>query len=79
MEILKINVVYFSATHTTRKVVRTIAEQFSGEKKEYNITQQMIDGEVLLVESDLLIVGVPVYSRSYPYSNFNLSKSNQSK
>lgn len=66
MERLKINVVYFSATHTTRKVVRTIAEQFIGEKKEYNITQQVIEGEVWLTENDLLIVGIPVYSGRIP-------------
>ena len=80
MEILKINVVYFSATHTTRKVVRTIAEQFSGEKKEYNITQQVIDGEVFLTESDLLLVGMPVYSGRIPIQtlhSLNQIKANQ--
>ena len=66
MELLNINIVYFSATNTTRKVIRTIAEQFKSEKKEYNITQHIPQDEIILDEKDLLIVGMPVYSGRIP-------------
>lgn len=66
MKIENINLVYFSATNTTRRVVRHIAEQMQGSKKEYNITGTTPETEIVMGSSDLLVVGMPVYSGRIP-------------
>lgn len=66
MKITNISLVYFSATNTTRKVVRTVAEQFDVEKTEYNITRTIPKEEVRLGAEDLLIIGMPVYAGRIP-------------
>lgn len=66
MIIENINSVYFTATNTTRRVVRHIAEQLQGNKKEYNITQSAPEENITMKSSDLLVVGMPVYSGRIP-------------
>lgn len=62
----KLNLVYFSATGTTQKVVRGVAEQMSGEKTEYDITQTVPPAEIRISSDELLIVGMPVYAGRIP-------------
>lgn len=61
-----IKLVYFSATYTTRKIVRIIAEQIGKEKTEYDITQTSSDEDITFGKDDLLIVGMPVYAGRIP-------------
>lgn len=66
MQLSKINLVYFSATYTTRKVVRLIARETGKETTEYDITQHAPDAEILSAPTDLLVVGMPVYAGRIP-------------
>ncbi len=63
-----IHLVYFSATYTTRKVMRQIAAQIEGRKTEYDITRSAPGAEVTMDDGDLLVVGMPVYSGRIPAS-----------
>lgn len=66
MKTENIKLVYFSATNTTQKIVRHIANQMEGTKKEYNITQSAPEAAIVMSDSDLLIVGMPVYAGRIP-------------
>lgn len=66
MEIKNVNTVYFSATYTTQKIVRNIAEKFTGRRAEFDITQQAFEQDVVFGSDDLLIVGMPVYAGRLP-------------
>lgn len=66
MKTENINLVYFSATNTTQHIVRQIASHMEGGKKEYNITLSIPETEVMISNSDLLVVGMPVYSGRIP-------------
>lgn len=61
-----INIVYFSATNTTQRIVRHISDQMEGVRKEYNITRSVPETEVVMDRSDVLIVGMPVYAGRIP-------------
>ncbi|MCC8146673.1 MAG: EFR1 family ferrodoxin, partial [Bacteroidales bacterium] len=58
--------IYFSATYTTRKIVRLIAEQIGKETTEFDITQTILHTDILFDQNDLLIVGMPVYAGRIP-------------
>lgn len=62
MEISAIRLVYFSATYTTRKIVRLIAKQMETETTEYDITQKIPENDILLGANELFVIGVPVYA-----------------
>lgn len=67
MKIDRVHLVYFSATFTTRKVVRAIGAAFGGEVVEYDITcGGPSGGMVSLGSGDLLVAGVPVYAGRVP-------------
>ncbi|WP_455674916.1 4Fe-4S binding protein [Phocaeicola sp.] len=67
MEITNINLVYFSATYTTRKIVREIAGQISNHITQYDITTQSPANDIISHNpGELLIVGVPVYAGRVP-------------
>ncbi|MDR2918637.1 MAG: 4Fe-4S ferredoxin [Tannerella sp.] len=66
MEISNINLVYFSATNTTKKITKLIAGQVSGNITTFNITQKAPDSDVISGSRDLFIVGVPVYAGRIP-------------
>lgn len=66
MDIQKINLVYFSATYTTRKVVRAIATEFGGDAVEYDITQSAPETDIQLGKEELVIFGMPVYAGRIP-------------
>lgn len=67
MVITDIHLVYFSATYTTRKIARAIAEQIGSRITRYDITNELPAGDILLDKKDeLLVVGVPVYAGRIP-------------
>lgn len=68
MKIRTIHLVYYSATFTTRRIMRAIAGTFDGaEVKEYDITCGTVGDDVTLSgDGDVLIVGVPSYAGRVP-------------
>ncbi|MDR2038134.1 MAG: 4Fe-4S binding protein [Bacteroidales bacterium] len=66
MKTTNIDLVYFSATYTTKKVVQLIAEQIGGKITKYDITQDAPDTDIVLENQNLLIVGMPVYAGRIP-------------
>lgn len=67
MNIKNIHLVYYSATFSTRRIVREIASQFEKPVKEYDITSGVPKNDVSLdSDGDLLIVGVPSYAGRVP-------------
>jgi len=66
MEISKINLVYFSATYTTKKILKQIAGRIGDKIIEYDITQNIPKTNILFGNKDLLIVGMPVYAGRIP-------------
>lgn len=67
MEADKVNLVYFSATYSTRKVMRLIAKEFNSvQVEEYDITQNIPAESVVIGSNQLLIAGVPVYAGRVP-------------
>lgn len=67
MEIRNIHLVYFSATYTTRKIVREIARAFGVNVTEHDVTCGLPFGELNLGgEGNLLIAGAPVYAGRLP-------------
>lgn len=66
MEISAIKLVYFSATYTTRKVVRLIAKEIGKETTEYDITQVTPEADITFDKNNLLVIGMPVYAGRIP-------------
>lgn len=66
MKISNIKLVYFSATYTTRKIVKLIAGEINDTFTEYDITQKIPESDVISEGNDLFIVGMPVYSGRIP-------------
>lgn len=67
MKTERIHLVYFSATYTTRKAARAVAERLPGTVEEHDITCGGPDGDVVLAGSgDLLVAAVPVYAGRVP-------------
>ena len=63
MNIKNIYLAYYSATFSTKRIVREIASQFEKPVKEYDITSDVPKNDVSLdSDGDLLIVGVPFYA-----------------
>lgn len=61
------NLVYFSPTYTTQKIIRLIAEEFSSEAKEFDIIAFTESKENLIFsKDDFVIFGIPVYSGRVP-------------
>ena len=63
---MKIHLVYFSATYTTRTVCRGVAEFLGGDVVEHDITNEAPEKKVEIPAEDLLIVGSPVYCGRVP-------------
>ncbi len=66
MKVTNIHVVYFSATYTTRQIIKEISTHFHGIIFEHDITQEDITHPIILASNDLLIVGMPVYAGRIP-------------
>ena len=67
MNIKNIHLAYFSATFSTKRIVREIASQFQKPVIEYDITSDVLKDDVSLgSDGDLLIVCVPSYAGRVP-------------
>ena len=66
MKIKNVSVAYFSATYTTQKIVRQIAQSIKPSFTEYDITRKSVCENIYLDTNDLLIVAVPVYAGRVP-------------
>lgn len=66
MNISKTHTLFFSATFSTKKIIRNIAAQFNNENIEYEISGCNSETVQKLQADDLLIVGVPVFSGRVP-------------
>lgn len=67
MRLTTIHLVYFSATFTTRKIARMLAETFGLPVIQHDITREAPDEDIVLDKpGDLLIAGVPVYAGRVP-------------
>jgi len=64
---MKVKAIYFSPTGTTKKIVTTIAKSLSNEIKFVDATLEKHRKVIPIIEEDLLIIGVPVYSGRIPY------------
>lgn len=63
----QVNLLYFSPTGTTEKIVKAAGGKISGSVKEYNITlPKSRENSISFFKDDLVIVGVPVYSGRIP-------------
>jgi len=73
MNMKNIHLAYFSATFSTKRIVREIASQFQKPVIEYDITSDVLKDDVSLGnEGDLLIVGVPSYAGRVPGNGSSL-------
>lgn len=66
MQLSNIHLVYFSATYTTGKIGKRVAEQLSDAITEHNITQNPPAAGRVLKENDLLVMAAPVYGGRIP-------------
>lgn len=66
MIIKDIHLVYFSATYTTRKVLRGIAHTIEGNIVEHDVTDALPFGNITIGADSLLIIGAPVYAGRLP-------------
>lgn len=67
MTATNMRIVYFSATYTTRKIVRAIAQTLGFPAVEHDITCSSPDRDICINNPDeLLLIGVPVYAGRIP-------------
>lgn len=65
--IKNLNLLYFSPTGGTKKVLKTIAESIDTNYKEFDITlPKNRTDEICFDENDLVIIGVPTYAGRFP-------------
>ena len=75
MKIETLHLVWFSATSTTKHIIRLIAEQFVAESVvKHDITKTSPVNDIQIGSNDLLIVGMPVYSGRIPAIAVNALK-----
>lgn len=63
---MKIHIVYFSATYTTRTVCQGVARHLGGDIIEHDITNRAPERAVEIPADELLVIGMPVYCGRIP-------------
>lgn len=63
---MKITTAYFSATYTTRQIVREITACLTDNGEEFDLTNEGPSFDIQIPDEDLLIVGIPVYAGRVP-------------
>ncbi|MEG0720254.1 MAG: EFR1 family ferrodoxin [Lachnospiraceae bacterium] len=67
MKINELNLVYFSPTGTTRKVIMAVAQKLNFKSVSYDLTSYKIKKPILnFKETDFVLFGIPVYSGRVP-------------
>lgn len=66
MEITKLNLVYFSATYTTKRIIKAIGAEWKGDIKEYDITLDYPPEDILFDKDELVAIAMPVYAGRIP-------------
>lgn len=66
MEISRVHSLFFSATFSTKKIIRRIVGELGIDHVEHDITGNIPEGMQQLGANDLLVVGVPVFSGRVP-------------
>lgn len=66
MKIEKLHLAYFSATGNTCKVMRSIGRKMSVQNVEYSFSEPILDKQVVLTDTDVLVVGVPSFAGRVP-------------
>ncbi len=66
MQFSKASFIYFSATGTTRKIVRAAKKALSVPKVDYNLLRKPVEQDVSLASDNLLVVAMPVYNGRIP-------------
>ena len=75
-----LNLIYYSPTGTTKKIVKTIGKELGLKQlNEYSITSKPIDLKPELGDNCLTIIGVPVYGGRVPIEAVEQLKKLQSK
>ena len=77
--IMKTEIIYFSATDTTRALVKAISQGLNGDVHFTNITLPVSRKNVITLDSDLTIIATPVYGERIPrflYEFFQQIKGN---
>lgn len=76
---MKTDIIYFSATGTTKTIATAISKDLMGEVDFTNITLPDKRKDVIEVNSDLVIIAVPVYGERIPHFLFDYIKQIQGK
>ena len=71
---MKITAAFFSATDTTKRIVRSIAENLGGEVAYLNLTNKHLEEDLELGAEDLLLIGMPVYAGRIPSMTVDIVK-----
>lgn len=66
MQSSKASFIYFSATGTTRRIVRAVKETLPVSKTDYNLLRRPIEQDVQIASDNLLVVAMPVYNGRIP-------------
>lgn len=71
---MKTEIIYFSATGTTKAIVTAISNGLNGKVHFTDITLPDKRKDVLTVDSDLVIIAIPVYGERIPHFLFDYIK-----
>lgn len=68
MKINAVNLIYFSPTGTSKKIIKTVGQNLGAEQiKTFDLTSSsFVDTESFAIENELTIIGVPVYRGRLP-------------
>ncbi|MBO4790199.1 MAG: EFR1 family ferrodoxin [Oxalobacter sp.] len=66
MQFNKASFIYFSATGTTRRIVRAVKNTLPVGKTDYNLLRKPVEQEVQVESDNLMVVAMPVYNGRIP-------------
>ena len=66
MQFSKASFIYFSATGTTRKIVRAVKNALPVSKTDYNLLRKPVEQDIQIASDNLLVAAMPVYNGRIP-------------
>ena len=66
MQFREVELVYFSATGTTRKIIETIGKTLSGKRNDHNLLLKPISDDIPIAADHLTVAAMPVYNGRLP-------------